>query len=315
MKVAIVFNGQGAHFKEMGLDFSANFQQARSIFERTEEITKYPIREWIKRDIHKFKKSKYSQIAIAATSVSIFNSIKEYINKIEWMAGLSLGEYSALIANESIDFNSGIKLLKFRGEIMSRHCKQIESAGLMAVIGLSLTTLQKFILENHLDERVYIANVNSSNQIVIGGLEKNLNKFKLKMKNQLKHVKCILLSVEGPFHTPLMSDIIEEFADYLKNVNFKQGVYPVISNLNLMPHKVTTIKEMLVNHLIYSTFLSDTVEKMYRQGMTHLIQVGPGNTLIKFISKEEKRFKYMCVNKVEDIEKLIEFLHEENINE
>ena len=125
MKLAIIFNGQGAHYEGMGMDFVEAFQEAKEIFTQAEDITQLPIQTWINSDINQLALTKNAQPAIVTTSLAIYESIKTKLPAIQYMAGLSLGEYSSLIASNILELDEGLNLIKKRGDIMSAYCEHI----------------------------------------------------------------------------------------------------------------------------------------------------------------------------------------------
>lgn len=314
MKVAVIFNGQGAHYPNMGLDFQDVFPQSKEIFDKVESITGMPIREWIESDQEKFKETRNAQVAIAGVSMAIYESIKSSLPAVTFMGGLSLGEYSALMASGMLGIDEGFKLLQERGELMSQHCKKLAEetpAQMLAVINMPYEEIEKLVDELNTDDApLFIANINSSSQVIIAGTKESTKAFR-KAAREAGYRKVMPLKVEGPFHSPLMSPVCKPFEKALEKVTFSSGEVPVISNTTVKPHTIETVKPLLVNHLVEPVRWRQTIDRFNEEGITHIIQIGPGDTLFKLLSREENVPKTMVVDKVEDVSLLKEFLTEE----
>lgn len=313
MKLAVVFNGQGAHYKEMGLDFFSHFSQARHILQIAQEQMGVNLIEWIHQSPESFDETKYAQPAIAAVSLAIYESIQSQLPPISYMAGLSLGEYSALIASGYLAFQEGIALLIQRGQLMSDFCQQLNSTTptqMVAVRGMDYQTLEE-ILDSAQLENVWIANINSSQQIIVGGVIEEVRQLDQHLKEK-GHRRLIPLKVEGPFHTPFMAPIRSAYAQILKNTSFHEGNIPVISNTTVKEHQLSTIRETLVDHLSQPVRWQETVDYLIKEGVTHLIQLGPGSTLVNLLRRERVPFKFMAVETVADVEKIQAFVKEKN---
>lgn len=316
MKLAVIFNGQGAHYQDMGLDFAEQSQSARDIYANFERQTQLPIRQWISEDITQLNQTRHAQPSIVATSLAIYEHIRPEFPAIHFMAGLSLGEYSALIASGMLTLHDGISLLQKRGELMSTHCADLAEnrpAQMVAVMGTSATELRRLLAEHaHELPNVYIANLNSSQQTILAGEKADIATFSDVLKNNgIK--KVMPLKVEGPFHSPLMEPACAPFAQALASITFQNGNVPVISNTTLSPHEVATVKGILVRHLVEPVRWQETIEYLINEGVTHLIQIGPGNTLAQLLRRQENAPQCLVIDKVEDVEKLEVFLQGENL--
>lgn len=303
MKLAVIFNGQGAHYEGMGMDFVAQYETAKSVFDAFEQQTTFPIRQWITSDIQQLSQTRYAQVAITATSLAIYYSIQAELPAIDYMAGLSLGEYSALVAGGYVSLESMIPLLQKRGEFMSLHCETLAKespAQMVAVMGSSQSALQQLIDEAHLSESVFLANINSSQQIIVAGTGASIEQFTQLAKAQ--GIKKILpLKVEGPFHSPLMAPVCEPFGEVLAEVDVQKGQIPVVSNTTLDVHTADTLKEKLVQHLVAPVQWQQTIDFFVKEGVTHLIQIGPGQTLVQLLKRESHAPQCFVVDKVEDV--------------
>lgn len=314
MKLAVIFNGQGAHFQEMGLDFIKTYSKAQQVMDEVSEISGYPIQDWIQNQPEKFKATAYAQPAIVGVSLAIYEVVKEMLPTISYMAGLSLGEYSALIASGYLDRQRGFELLTQRGEIMSQHCQKLEAAfptQMLAVLNMPLNEVAALVKELKKDyPHLYISNHNSAKQVIVSGNDEALSTFQDQAKEK-GFKKMMPLKVEGPFHTPLMEGAQEAFSHELAAYQFKEGEVPVLSNTTLQAHKVSSVKEVLVRHLVEPVQWKETIDHFEAAGITHIVQIGPGSTLANLMKKEKRPMQYMVVNQIEDIELLKTFFKED----
>ncbi|MBG9989215.1 ACP S-malonyltransferase [Aerococcaceae bacterium DSM 111176] len=316
MTLAIIFNGQGAQYEGMGLDFNEQIPMAKSVFDTAEEVTDYSIREWIESDQEKFNQTQFSQPAIAAVSLAIFHSLKaEYpqISQAKYMAGLSLGEYSSLMASGMLSLEDGFTLLKERGRLMTEHCQVLEEkqpVQMAAVIAMPLDEIKALVEEIHSEETpLYIANLNSTSQIIIAGVKDSITTFRKRAK-EAGYKKVMPLKVEGPFHSPLMQAVCEPFKEVLAHFKFNTGSVPVISNTTLEEHTPERVTDLLVRHLVEPVRFQETIEQFQNEGVTHLIQIGPGPTLANLLKREENVPKCLVVDKVADLALVPEFLND-----
>lgn len=314
MTLAIIFNGQGAQYEGMGLDFNEKYQSAQEVFDMAERVTAYPIREWIESNNDQFNLTQFSQPAIAAVSLAIFHSIKEQFPQLiqpQFMAGLSLGEYSSIIASGMLTLEEGISLLKERGRLMSQHCQVLEESQpvqMAAVLGMPLAEIEALIAQIHTEETpLYIANLNSTTQIIIAGVKASIKQFRQEAKSA-GYKKVMPLSVEGPFHSPLMQAVCEPFEAVLADYKFQTGAVPVISNTTLEVQTPETVKNLLVRHLVEPVRFQETIAQFQEAGVTHILQIGPGATLANLLKREENVPQCLVVDKVEDLDLIPDFL-------
>lgn len=311
MSTAIIFNGQGAHYQDMGQDFVEKYPVAQKIYEQVEELTGYPIQAIIKNEIEKLEQTRYAQIAIVATSLAIFQSIKKDLPPIQLMAGLSLGEYTALIASESLSFEAGFKILKERGELMAEHCQSLRETSDLAmevVLAMPLEEIKETISEvNHLKEELYLANLNSSQQVILAGTKDSIARFK-KIAKEKGYRKMMPLNVEGPFHSPYMEAVCLPYEKILDEITFSEGNIPVISNTTVEIHTVSDMKKQLVLHLVEPVRWQETIQTMMDTGVTKVIQIGPGKTLANLLKREPNAPKALVIDRVDDVEKIKDFI-------
>lgn len=311
MSIAVIFNGQGAHYEGMGQDFVQEFKEAEAVYEAVEMSTGYPVRQWITTDFDALKETRYAQVAIAATSLAIFETIKNKLPAIHYMAGLSLGEYSALIASDALPIEAGFKLLQTRGEIMTAHCKTLRETSeisMDAVMKMPFEVIESVVDEVNADEKqLYIANINSSAQVTVAGTKEATTEFKTLAREQ-GFKRIMPLKVEGPFHTPYMAPVCDPFSEALKQVPFREMEVPVVSNTTVAPHTTEEVRELLVRHLVEPVRWKETIDYLVAEGVTKVIQIGPGKTLANLLKREEKAPETLVIDKVDDVEKIEHFI-------
>jgi len=311
MSIAVIFNGQGAHYQGMGEDFAESFPEARAVYEKASALTTYPVRQLTTGDFSSLSQTRYAQVAIAATSLAIYESVESQLPAISYMAGLSLGEYSSLMASGMLSFEDGFTLLKERGELMATHCEALRETAditMAAVIQMPLSEIKAVIAEvNQPKEQLYLANLNSSTQVTIAGTKEAVAQFKKRARKQ-GYKKIMPLKVEGPFHSPYMEPICEPYADILTDISFQDGEVPVISNTVVKPHTPAHIKDLLVRHLVEPVRWQETIDYFKDQGVTKLIQIGPGKTLANLLKRETDAPETLVIDTVDDLNELESFL-------
>lgn len=311
MSLAIIFNGQGAHYSEMGQDFAAAYSEAEKVYEEAEAKTGYPIRQWINEDIDTLKETQYAQVAITVTSLAIYNSLKSQLPAIQFMAGLSLGEYTSLIASGQLSFADGIQLIQKRGQMMTAHCETLRESSdiaMDAVMKMPMDAIKTVLVEvNSSEEKLYLANINSSTQVTIAGTTEALAEFKAIAKER-GYKRMMSLKVEGPFHTPFMKPVCEPFETALAEVSFHEGLVPVISNTIVEPHTTEGVRELLTRHLIEPVRWKETIDYLVDNGVTKVIQIGPGKTLANLLKREKNAPETLVIDQVSDLEQIASFI-------
>lgn len=275
-----VFPGQGSQSLGMGKDL---FDRFSDLTARADSILGYSIKELCLNDPYgQLTLTQYSQPAIfTVNAFSYFNKCNESGAKPLFLAGHSLGEYNALLAADVFDFETGLKLVKKRGELMS----QAEDGAMTAVIGLSEDMIKKNLIKNFLNE-VSIANYNTNTQIVISGKKQEIEAAQTILEKAGASL-IIPLKVSGAFHSPLMKTAQIAFENFLYEISFSIPTIPVIANISARAYPQYThhISNYLSQQIIQPVLWTQTIHYLLEQGETEFEEIGPGNILTGLIRR------------------------------
>jgi len=284
---AYVFPGQGAQYVGMGKDLFDNSTIAKDLFKKANNILKFKITDIMFNGTEEdLKQTKVTQPAIFLHSVILAKAMKEEF-KPDMVAGHSLGEFSALVATDALNFESGLKLVYQRAMAMQEACEMQEST-MAAVLGLKDNEVED-ICKSITDEIVVPANYNCPGQIVISGSIAGIDKAIEKLK-EAGAKRAMKLNVGGAFHSPLMEPAKEKLSEAIKSTKFKSPICPVYQNV--YAQAVTNpdiIKENLISQLTSPVRWTQTMQNMLANGMNEYIEVGPGKVLQGLLRKVDRR--------------------------
>lgn len=283
---AYVFPGQGAQFVGMGKDLYDNSESAKQLFEKANEILGFRITDLMFEGTDEdLRQTKVTQPAIFLHSVILANELGDTF-KPDMVAGHSLGEFSALVANKTLSFEDGLKLVYQRALAMQEAC-EAEPSTMAAIIGLADDVVEQ-VCED-VDDVVVAANYNCPGQLVISGSFKGIEIACEKLK-EAGAKRALPLKVGGAFHSPLMEPARVKLADAIENTKFSDGICPIYQNVS--GEKVTDpsiIKENLVKQLTAPVRWTQIMENMVSDGLSMVTEVGPGTVLQGLFKKIDRK--------------------------
>ncbi len=283
---AYVFPGQGAQYVGMGKDLYDHSESAKAMFEKANEILGFRITDLMFNGTDEdLRQTKVTQPAIFLHSVILAHELGENF-KPDMVAGHSLGEFSALVANKTLSFEDGLKLVYQRALAMQDAC-EIEPSTMAAIIGLEDDVVEKTCQQ--LDEIVVAANFNCPGQVVISGSIKGIDKACVVL-TEAGAKRALPLKVGGAFHSPFMAPAGEKLAEAIKNTPFSKGICPVYQNVSA--EAITdpqTIKENLVKQLTAPVRWTQIMKNMIANGANHFVEVGPGKVLQGLVKKIDRK--------------------------
>ena len=304
---SVIFPGQGSQSVGMTKELHDNFAYVKDLFNQADDILGYSISETIlegpKEDLDL---TENTQPAIFLASYSIFEMIKRESNinlgDAKYFAGHSLGEYSALATSGSLDFKNAIKLLNQRGKAMQAAVPK-GTGGMVAVLGVEIKEVNNLLEENQNNYKCYIANDNSNGQIVLSGLNSDIDKFIEFLKT--KKIKNIKLPVSAPFHCKLMDKATTIMRDKINNTNFEKPKNVIISNVTgSETQEIDKIKDLLIKQIESPVRWRESVIYMIKNGVTNFIEIGPGKVLSGLVKRIDKTINVNTINKLEDIKNI-----------
>lgn len=278
MMKTYVFPGQGAQYKGMGEQL---FKEFPELIEKANMILGYSIQSLcLDNPDEKLNLTQYTQPALfIVNALTYYKKLQETNTQPDFLAGHSLGEYNAILAAGGFDFETGLKLVKKRGELMSR-----ASGGAMAaVIGLPEKKITEILKGNPLMTKIDVANLNAPTQIVISGNKDDIAYAKPFFERE--GAAYVELNVSAAFHSRYMQEAREEFAAYLKGFTFSPLTIPVISNVTAAPYSPDDFISNLADQLRSSVKWTDSIGYLLRQGEMEFEELGPGQVLTRLIAK------------------------------
>ncbi|MGO2099941.1 ACP S-malonyltransferase [Vagococcus salmoninarum] len=304
MKIAFVYSGQGAQYLGMGQEFYETFPTYRSIIDQGSAILGYDLQDLMVNQEAKLNETVYTQPAILAMSVALTAVLKEELNlEPTAVAGLSLGEYSALIASQALSYEEGIALVEKRGRFMTEAVPAGVGA-MSAIMGLSREVVEATCAEASSKGLVIAANYNMPTQIAIAG-EVAAVAYAEELLTAKGARRVIRLNVSGPFHTALLKPAADQLAVALGETTFSEMQLPVVTNVTgqVIPSQAEIVPT-LVKQVMSPVYWQDCVETLIADGYDTFVEVGPGKALSSFIKKINKNVTVQNVDNLKTLEKV-----------
>ena len=304
---SVLFPGQGSQSVGMAKDLYNKFKLVKELFNQADEILKFSISKLIlEGPKEELEQTENTQPAIFLVGYSIFQLIKKdfgiNLNKASYFAGHSLGEYTALACAETLSFSESLRLLRIRGKSMQEAVPKGEG-GMVAILGSTLDTIEKIIVENSNNYKCYIANDNSNGQLVVSGKTNDLDILIKDLKEN--NIKSIKLSVSAPFHCKLMNNATKIMQNEIQKCDFKNPKNTLISNVTSQEvNDASLLKELLVKQIESRVRWRENVNLMLEKKVNQFIEIGPGKILSGLVKRINKNAVTNSINSEEDIKKI-----------
>ena len=315
-KRVFMFPGQGSQYIGMGKEIYETFPKAKEVFDKASAITGLDVAAMCFEENEKINITEYTQVCMLTVEAALFAVLEEKCITYDLTAGLSLGEYGALIASGAMSMEDAFAIVRKRGIYMQNAVP--EGGGMSAVIGLDASVIEDACAEVMANKDMYdkgdsslpftvsVANYNNPKQSVITG-RKDAVQAAGKILEEKGALKVVELNVSGPFHSALLEGAGEQLAEALKDIELNDIKVPYIANVTA--EYVTDkgdIKELLKKQVSSSVKWQQSLELMIKDGVDEFIEIGPGHTLSGFVKKIDRGLKTVNIDTLEDLNKFIE---------
>jgi len=304
---SVIFPGQGSQSVGMAKDLYNKFDIAKELFKEADSVLNFSITKLILNGTkEELDQTENTQPAIFLVGYTIFQLIKKEfsidLNKANYFAGHSLGEYTALSCAGALSFSDTLKLLRVRGKAMQEAVPKGEG-GMIAILGSTTEVIEKIFEKNKNNYECFIANDNSNGQIVVSGKLINLDLLIEDLKKQ--NIKNIKLPVSAPFHCKLMNNATKIMKDEIQKCDFTNLKNTLISNVTAQEVKETSIlKELLIKQIESRVRWRESVNLMLEKKITQFIEIGPGKVLSGLIKRMDRNTKVTSINTEDDIKQI-----------
>ena len=292
-KTAFLFAGQGAQKLGMARDLYDQYPIVKETYDQASRVLGYDLRDLIDQDEEKLNQTCYTQPAILTTSVAIYRLLVEKGLQPDMVAGLSLGEYSALVAAGSLDFEDAVALIAKRGQFMET-AAPAGTGKMVAVMNTDVALIEEACEKASDKGYVKPANYNTPAQIVIGGDVAAVDAAVDYLK-EAGAKRLIPLNVSGPFHTALLKPASEKLALELETVDFQEFQVPLVGNTEAKVMEKEQIKSLLARQVMEPVRFYESIDTMKELGLTKVIEIGPGKVLSGFLKKIDKNIEALAV--------------------
>lgn len=312
MKTAFLFPGQGAQYVGMAKDFYDNVMESRDIVDRAADCLDFDIKKTLFEDNDIINKTEYTQACLLTAEIAMYAAVKKMMSP-DFTAGLSLGEYAALVASGAMDFEDAVRLVRARGRFME-FAVPCGRGAMAAVIGLGADVIEEVCASVSSNRSTVVpANYNCPGQIVISG-ERAAVETAADILKQKGAKLVTILNVSGPFHSPLLVEAGEKLSEVLSGISVSDPAVPYVTNVTAkLITDSTEIKNLLVRQVSSSVRWEQSVREMLASGVEQFIEIGPGRTLSGFMKRIDREIGIITVGKYEDLEKLTDIIGGRNV--
>ena len=305
---ALLFPGQGSQIVGMGSEFYKNFEIVKKLFKKADEKLNFEISKIILNGPEdKLQLTQNTQPAILTVSYSIFKVMSDEfgfnIKNFKYFAGHSLGEYSALVSANSLNFEDALFLLSERGKAMQA-AVPLGKGSMLAVLGSNLNEISNLI-KNIIKDNIVceIANDNADGQLILSGDSEAIKFFQITLKQ--KKIKSIPLKVSAPFHCSLMQSAAEIMRDKINKINFNAPNKEIISNVTAKSERnVENVKKLLIDQIYSTVRWRESLNTMFDNGVKNFVEIGPGKVLTGLVKRTLADSNSFSINSIADIKNL-----------
>lgn len=306
MKKAFLFSGQGAQYVGMGQELYEREPIVKATFDEASRVLGYDVAQQCFTENEQLNQTEYTQPAILTVSIAFWRLLQEKGQTCNYVAGLSLGEYSALVASGVFDFETALKLVAKRGSFMANAAPQ-GTGKMVAVMNTPIETIEEACQKASAVGIVSPANYNTPQQIVIGGEVTAVGQA-VAYLTEAGAKRMIPLNVSGPFHTALLKPAAEKLKAILAEIELNEMTIPVISNTTAQVMEQSEIKDLLEKQVMSPVRFYESIETLKNLGVEQIVEIGPGKVLTGFVKKIDKTIKVTRVEDVKTFEETLEAL-------
>ncbi|MGD9887441.1 MAG: ACP S-malonyltransferase [Bacilli bacterium] len=303
-KLGIIFVGQGSQYPKMGLDFLSKFPSLQQKVDEASWILGYDVVEALSSDEAQLRQTRFTQPLLLLASLFAYEVFKTLNPSISAYAGFSLGEYGAYYASGLFSFAQIIRIINYRAIVMEE-CSQRTNGKMVAVLGMDIPRIEEIAKEN----QVYVANYNSPKQIVVSGPSEALAKFT--QKATFEGAKRVIpLNVSGAFHSPLMNEAKTKLLTFLKAEEYEAKDQVIYGNLTGNIINLKRLPNTMAKQLASPVLFIDMINNMSKDGVSHIVEMGPGNVLSGLIKQINSQIQVSHFGKLEEYDEIKGWLTE-----